>query len=127
MAMPLQLAFFFFTFITLAVTHIFASEFFLYWRYMWFDIPMHMLGGVTIAFGVSILPYIGIPVFKGRSPLMATILSVIGIAVAWEIFEAAAGISIREPGFTGDTVLDLVMGVMGGFVGYGIVSQIRKI
>ena len=38
--------------IILAVTHIISLELFLYWRYWWLDLPMHILGGSVVALGM---------------------------------------------------------------------------
>ncbi len=111
----------------LALVHITALEFFLYWKYMWLDIPMHILGGVCIALAISTLPF-----FRIRMPAHFETLSVyvsiaLLIGVLWEIFEVAAGIPVTEEGFILDLVLDLCMDVIGAVVGYGIVKSIQKL
>jgi hypothetical protein len=125
--MKILLTFFFSAFITLAVVHIVAMEYALYWKYGGFDIFMHILGGVVVALGQSILPFIRIRIFESPLRLRTSLLFVFCIGVLWELFEIGAGISIHEPGFVADTVIDLIMDLAGGFVGYTIVQNVKKL
>lgn len=125
--MPVLLTLFFSTLITVASIHIISLEFYLYWEYLWLDIPMHALGGVTAALGVAILPALGIRTFSKYPPLRTTLVAVLVIGVAWEVFEIWAGYSIREEGFVVDTMLDLVMDMLGALVGYGLVRMIKEL
>lgn len=103
----------------LAIFHYLFLELHLYWLYLWLDIPMHFLGGVTVALGYM--------VFLGLSPKLAkkyftvnyTLSFVLLVAVAWEVFEVAAGIlTLEESNYVGDTTLDIIVGVIGGVSGY---------
>jgi hypothetical protein len=125
--MPILLTFFFTTFITLALVHIYAMELSLYWKFAWFDISMHLLGGVVVALGQAILPFIRIRFFTPPLRVHTTLLFVFCVGIAWELFEIGAGISIHEPGFVTDTILDLIMDLAGGFIGYVVVRSIKKI
>lgn len=113
------------TLITIAVVHTVSIEFYLYWKYLWLDIPMHILGGVACALGFSTLPYFGLKHASRYTSMMWTILFTLCVGVVWEIFEFSAGISQSEPGFLIDTVLDLTMDVIGGIVGYGLVRNLN--
>jgi len=103
-----------------------ALELFLYWRFLWFDMPMHILGGLCAALGYSILPFIRVR-RAGQGETMGWYLAVVLIiGVAWEIFEYAAGISLaREVNLALDTGLDLVMDVLGCLLGYGLVKSMN--
>jgi hypothetical protein len=125
--MPLLLIFFFSSFSILASSHIFALNFFLYWRYLWLDIPMHFLGGVTVALGIAILPFLRVQYFEKYAPYKTYVLLVLCVALLWEIFEMSIGIPTHEEGFFFDMILDVVMGVLGGVVGCAIVQSIKKI
>jgi len=89
----------------LAVFHSIALEFHLYWRFLWLDLPVHMLGGI----------WAGLFVFWLRILMRLTPSVAWGIAVAlvfgvaWEIFEVAAGLP-RESSYALDTSLDLLIG-----------------
>lgn len=119
--MSIRLTFFFASLILVAVVHVIALELYLYWRFPWFDVPMHVLGGLCAALGYSILPFIGLRK-KGRyETVLWYIGAVLAIGLAWELFEYAAGISlVREAHFVLDTALDLGMDLVGGLIGYGV-------
>jgi uncharacterized BrkB/YihY/UPF0761 family membrane protein len=116
--MSIRLTFFFAALILLAVVHVVALELYLYWKFPWFDIPMHLLGGISVALGYSILHTRLSPRLRTFSWYIAAVLLV---GIGWEIFEYAAGISLaREESFLLDTALDLCMDTLGGILGYGI-------
>jgi hypothetical protein len=127
--MSVRLTFFFSALVVLAAAHIAALELYLYWTFPWFDIPMHFLGGVTFALGYSILPLFRAGLwparFEGMRWYLATVLLV---GIAWEFFEYFGGISLTtESSFALDTMLDLVMDLCGGFLGYYIVRSTRTL
>ncbi len=86
-----------------------ANIHFLYWRFEWFDILMHFLGGLAIATFL-----IGFFVTKQRALLIALFFA---IAIGWEIFEVLVG-SPREANYALDTVMDLIMDTIGGALAY---------
>lgn len=123
--MSIRLTFFFTALILLAVVHIVALELYLYWKFPWFDVPMHLLGGVAVALGYSILCTRFSPRFQ---TLSWYIISVLFIGIGWECFEYVAGISlVREESFLLDTALDLCMDTLGGILGYGIVQGVAPV
>lgn len=111
----------------LAVSHISALYFSLYWHYLWLDIPIHFLGGITVVFGISILPFLHIHYFEKFYSFKICLIVVVCIALLWELFEISIGFSTYQDKFFLDTLLDLVMGTLGGVVGYGIVQSVKKI
>lgn len=116
--------FFLITASTLAVTHYLAIEFYLYWLYLWFDMPMHFLGGVTVALG-----YLSVRDFIVSLPLwlfkfVPTIFFVLLVAVSWEVFEFWTGLTTDEALYVNDTLSDLVLGVLGGTLGYLVGKRI---
>jgi len=127
MYMGIRIVFFVSSLFVLALTHIVAIEFFLYWRYLWFDIPMHFLGGICVALGIWSLPFFRISLPSRFETLLFYGSAALGVGVLWEVFEVAIGVSVTQTGYVFDTVLDLVMDVSGGIVGYGIVKAIQKI
>jgi hypothetical protein len=124
--MGVLLTLFFSSFVTLALIHTVANMFFLYWKYPWFDIPMHFFGGVVCALGIAILPSLRIHFFERRTTLYAYVLGVVSIGVCWELFEYSAGIYTLETDVVGDLLLDLTMDVIGAAIGYGIVKSIKQ-
>ncbi len=98
--------------------HVSAIRHSLYWHYVWLDVPVHFLGGMWLALaGTWLLLRAGI---KAEVPSIFSL--VVAGAIAWEIFELAAGIPI-EKNFALDTVIDLTMDVAGGIMGY-IVARV---
>lgn len=101
----------------LAVVHVLAITFFLYWTYSWLDIPMHALGGVVVALGflTFFTLYRRIAFLKGLTITLAVVLMV---GVTWEVFEFMNGIERSGAGYGADTILDFVMDIVGGCLGY---------
>lgn len=115
------------TLLTIAVVHIVSIEFFLYWKYYWLDIPVHLLGGIACALGFSILPYFGWKRFPQYSGFVWYVLFALSVGVLWEIFEFASGVTRVEQGFVLDTVIDFGMDLLGVWIGYGIVKSTNTI
>jgi len=98
----------------LAGAHMYALAEYLYWHYPWFDIPMHILGGIVIAvFSVGLL--------KKYNPY--GFLGIISVAfIGWEIFEFLFHISTGQPDYIFDTLHDVV----NNFIGAGIIYLLAK-
>lgn len=124
--MKAKTGFFLLTAIVLASTHYLSLEFYLYWRYLWLDIPMHALGGLTAGLGFlsirDFLPKLPPSWFGLTSTLGFTFL----VALAWEAFELFAGIML-EPNYAADTALDLLMGLLGGLVAYVVAGSLQRL
>ena len=107
----------------LAVIHIIALELYLYWEFLWLDIPMHLLGGSAIALGVF-AAHDFIKQFPKRLlypiPVLLTVLTV---ALLWEVYELGIGIPIEDD-FEVDTIVDLIMGMLGGVIGYVVAYSV---
>lgn len=117
-------------FLALAIFHNLAVTFYLYWTYLWFDIPMHILGGFVAALGyiAGILVFSGKSVFKIDTQkllrFMPTMAAVFTIGVLWEVFE----VSINSPARgIPDTALDLLMDLVGGAIGYYVATYNKRI
>ncbi len=116
--MKVRIALLFCILMTIAVVHTVSIEFYLYWKYLWLDIPMHTLGGIACALGFSILPFFNIILPSRYTSIYGYVWFALGIGIVWEIFEFSAGISIIEPGFVFDTLKDLSMDSIGAIGGY---------
>ena len=93
----------------LAALHAYALDTYLYWRYVWLDVPVHFLGGVTLAMlAIGLLRE-----FRPRLFLMGMLLVIVG----WEVFELFIQ-TTRETNFIFDTALDLLMGSLGALTAY---------
>jgi hypothetical protein len=115
------------TLLTIAIVHGVALEFFLYWKYLWLDIPMHLLGGVCVAFGYSVLPFFRINLPPKYRTFAWYLAFVFAVGVIWEIFEFVNGLSViaGENIFT-DTAGDLFNDLIGGCIGYAIQKRIQE-
>jgi hypothetical protein len=111
----------------LAGVHIIALKLFLYWHYFWFDLPMHFLGGSVVVLGAFSFAELKIPYFYKiiMSPYAVSAFLVVVMA-GWEVFEIWAGIPI-EANFLFDTTLDVIMGTLGGFVGYFVATRVKEL
>ncbi len=115
------------SFFMMAVFHFLALELFLYWRYLWLDIPMHILGGCVVALGyLSIRDFF--PKLKPKwFSLFYVIAFVVIVAVLWEIFEVVIGVTFDESRYVIDTIADFIFGLLGGFIGYFVATKIREL
>jgi len=111
----------------LAGVHLLALKFFLYWHYIWLDVPMHVLGGAITVIGVFAFRDLGVPGFASilNSPILI-LFFLLAVMVAWETFEVWAGIPM-EANYRFDTTIDIVAGLVGGWVGYAVASRLKAL
>lgn len=102
----------------LAAGHILSLSFYLYWTYLWLDIPMHFLGGMTVALGF--LTFFSSYVVRSLRGLALTLGVVFVVGIAWEVFELVNGLIDIELRPIADTALDIVLDLIGGALGYAL-------
>ena len=101
---------------------------YLYWKYWWFDIVMHFLGGAIVAVLYLWFVRFVFPVRDARfSGVAFTLLFTFIVGIMWEVFELAIGVDTE---FTGqqklfDTALDLVMDLSGAILAYATFKRIQ--
>lgn len=111
--------------IMIGVANALAVHFFLYWKLLWLDIPMHFLGGVWIGLTVLWLYYLSgrfkdIPENRRRVPyvygLTGAVTAVLGMF--WELFEFSLDVLISFNEFNGfcDTASDIILAVIGALL-----------
>lgn len=89
-----------------------ALENFWYWKFPWFDILMHILGGLTLgSFMIALFP-------RHRPILYMGALTV--FFIGWEIIEYVGGITTHEANYVFDTAHDLLNDAIGSIVVYMI-------
>lgn len=109
----------------LAVVHNLALHFALYWYFWWFDIPMHLFGGVVLSLGFFTLR--DLHLFQNRYlTFLKTLSLVLCIALIWELFEHVIGVPI-EADFVLDTLTDIALGLLGGAFGYILGNSLRNL
>ena len=72
----------------LAVIHVISLELFLYWKYLWLDIPMHALGGAVVALGLFTLHDLWPRYPKRLLYPIPVLLLVLLVAMGWEVYWA---------------------------------------
>jgi hypothetical protein len=110
----------------LAAVHLIALEFYLYWYYLWLDIPVHFLGGVIVSLGLFAATEMRLlfAAFWSDKFWRASIVVWL-VMIAWEVFEVWAGIPILD-NYVFDTTLDLAVGWLGGTVGFLLARRINE-
>lgn len=104
----------------LALAHLAALQFFLYWRHEWLDMPMHVLGGVVVALGVFAIKDLGLPAGDRVRRFIPVMVTVLAMSLTWEVYEFTIGMVLVEQNFLWDTSTDLTADLLGGLAGYWI-------
>jgi hypothetical protein len=110
---------------TLAVLHGTALLFSLYWVYLWLDIPMHILGGATVALGYQSRFLLRRFEHKLSFGFLPTLCAVLAVGVLWEVYEFSVGPILD--GYALDTTIDLCMDVLGALIGYGTARAVTTL
>ena len=98
-----------------------ANRYSVYALYLWFDTPMHFVGG----FGVGVVA-IGLlrswfakERYHTTPQFWYTVFLVVAVGVVWELVEAYYKVSVMFGGlFWFDTIKDLLMDTFGGILSY---------
>ena len=122
----LTATFFVSSFATLAIVHVLATKFFLYWMYFWLDIPVHFLGGVTVVLGFLLCRELTHAIPERYYTYVPALTVVLIVGLLWELFEVMIGASLDDDGFVFDFFKDISMDVLGGLLGYMLIEQLRK-
>lgn len=89
---------------------------------------MHFFGGAVVALGFFTLKDFIRDIPDRLQYFVPIISGVIVIALSWELFEIIVGTPVvTEAGYGWDLILDLIMGTIGGFVGFIVGHNIRKL
>ncbi|MFH0846044.1 MAG: hypothetical protein V1851_01440 [Patescibacteria group bacterium] len=110
------------------IMDILAFRFFLYWRFWWFDIVMHFLGGIWIMLVSYYIFYLSDyaeyvrHLSKKYSPFILSLSSIAFVGIFWELFELTTKVSIQS-NYVLDTSLDLFMDMSGWIVAYTYVEK----
>ena len=108
--------------VVIVTVHAFCLAYRIYYSYPWFDIPMHVLGGVLV--GLLVLWFFAhvrhfqIKHFKSQS-LALVLLGVLAFGIAWEVYEVYLGFTDTNfPGYIADLYGDLGADVIGALLAY---------
>jgi hypothetical protein len=123
--LQLTTIFFLIAFSVLAVIHNIAVQLYLYWHIWWLDIPVHAFGGVIVALGLFTLR--DLRLFPNTWIWFVPVLAfVFFVALLWEAYELIIGVPIVGD-YTLDTSIDVVVGLLGGVLGYFIGNSLRHL
>ena len=105
--------------IAIGLLNFIATHFYLYWIFWWFDIPIHFLGGFWVGsmaiWFFFFSGFIGWNIkitSKGRV-FYISLMSAIIVGLLWEIFEIYATAVIIDKNYPLDTIIDIVMDILG--------------
>lgn len=110
----------------MGMSHAFASYFHLYWRYPLLDVPLHILGGMLVAFSFYLLPVIRIRLPRRYPQLVYVIALALIVGTLWELFEYAIGETEFGAGFAFDTLRDIGMDTVGAIAGFYFIRQFNE-
>lgn len=94
--------------------HLFALEYFLYWAVSWFDILLHIIGGISFGF---LLLFIANKTVE-NIPLYIPIIGTLIAATVWEIFEFQIGLTFVAKNLALDTISDVMFSIFGGVIAF---------
>ncbi len=116
---------YFFPPVLVLIIHIFLVPFGIYYLYDWIDIPMHFIGGLSVAITFTlVLKSLQRNNLLGKMNYMVFLVFVVSLtaltAVIWEFWEFLADVFVSLGAQLGiaDTMLDLFLGIIGGLFGF---------
>lgn len=101
-----------------------GAENFYFYLYPWYDIPLHLLGGLIAGlWACAVASQYKLPPKKALGVVVAVTLPVI---VCWEVFEYFSGLTAGEPNYWQDTLKDMFDGTFGALVAWCIYAILKK-
>lgn len=101
--------------------HLFALEYFLYWAVPWFDILLHIIGGISFGFLLLFIANKTVENTPWYIPIVGTLVA----ASVWEIFEFQIGQTFVAKNLVLDTISDVAFSIFGGFIAFIIYRFFR--
>lgn len=93
-----------------------------FWTLWWYDIPMHILGGIWAGlFGAWALLFVDV-----RPSLRVFLVGALVVGAGWEVFEYVFHMGGNpHMSYPIDTLKDLIDDALGGLIGYFIAKLVR--
>lgn len=109
----------------IAIVQVLAEQYYWYWTYRWLDILMHFLGGVWVGLGAIWLVHFArehANILQKLRPFVLAVLAGVVVGFVWEGYEYGVWVwtDTLPPNHVPDSLLDLVMDVLGAIAGYGL-------
>lgn len=98
-----------------AALHLIGTALSLYWVFWWYDMVVHFLASIWVALAaLSIASHLGI-----RRVGLWVFACIVTVSIGWEFFEYRIGATdaAERSVFFIDTTLDLIVNLLGGFLG----------
>ncbi len=99
-----------------AALHLVGTALSLYWMFWWYDMAVHFLASIWVALAAALIAkQLGF-----RRVGLCVFVSVIAVSLGWEFFEYSIGATdaTGRRVFVIDTTLDVVVNLVGGFLGF---------
>lgn len=117
--------------VVISILNYLGGQFYWYWTYKWFDIPVHMLGGVWVGLTALWLwsHFMHLKVVKTfrMKALGVVVFAAFFVGISWEIFELLGGITnMSDKVYWPDTIGDIVNDFVGGMLAYFAFIKIKK-
>lgn len=103
--------------VAFAVVHAIATSASLYWYYPWFDIVMHLWGGILISLGLAAIAKLRVISITPTTGLVTGTLLL--CMISWEVFEFFIG-HYDPNNYLPNLLKDLFFGTVGAIIGYYI-------
>jgi hypothetical protein len=110
----------------LAVVHMVALKFSLYWEIDWFDNLMHLFGGVVLSLLLYTLVDINVLGKQWVKSWRRMTLLILTVVLSWEVIGVLMTMRFKD-NFISDTSSDLVFGILGSIIGWFIGRQLKKL
>lgn len=103
--------------VLVAVLHLLGNIYSLYWKWEWYDVLLHTLGGIAIGAYVQ---------YMGFYRLAAAAFA-LTLLIVWEVFEVyIRRIDTLSSAYRVDTVLDITTGLVGIIIGCYLVERFTR-
>jgi hypothetical protein len=106
--------------VAIALIHIGALHFAVYWNFVWFDTFVHFLGGFWVA---SVVLFVLRLPARGTGIFFSVILGTLCFGIGWEVFEYLTGSVIVAGNYGFDTTMDIVSDIIGGIAGFSYIQS----
>ncbi len=110
----------------LAVVHMVALKFSLYWEIDWFDNLMHLFGGVVLSLLLYTLVDINVLGKRWVKSWRRMTVLILTVVLSWEVIGVLMTMRFKD-NFISDTSSDLVFGILGSIIGWFIGRQLKKL
>ncbi len=106
-----------------------ANTFYWYSAMWWFDIPMHIMGGIFLGFSAGALFFKALSSLSLKERLVTILLFVLVFGLGWEFFEYFVQSVIKGAQLANipDSAKDMLMDLLGGtFASYFVLRRLKR-